>query len=286
MPDCVWFHVVTEGELVLVDSDGRTRQLGVGDIVVLPHGAGHRIADDGDSPTPVVFDVPHQYATSRYAVLRHGGGGVATDVMCGVVHLGHPAARMLLGVLPEIIHIETAERRDEWLWLPGVLSLMAAEARTMRPGGEAVVTRLSDVLVIQAIRAWIDTDPAADTGWIRALRDPQIGQAIAMVHRDPSRPWTVASLADGVAMSRSNFSARFSELVGVAPKRYVTHWRMQLAHDMLRDGTHTIVDVANALGYGSDAAFSRAFTRETGSAPSSVRRGADVVDTARDRVAG
>ena len=281
MPDCLWFHVVTHGECTIIDSGGHALLLRAGDVVVLPHGAGHLAGDDSATPMTVVFDVPHHYVSRHYALLRHGGGGAPTNLVCGLVHLGHPSARMLIDALPEMIHIDGAARQASWEWLPSMLSLMAAEAQTTRPGGETVVTRLCDVLVIQAIRAWLDNDPAAQTGWIRALRDPEIGRAISAIHREPARDWTVASLAQLVAMSRSSFSARFTDLVGHPPKQYVTAWRMRLAEDLLRRDELTIAQIAAELGYGSDAAFSRAFSREIGVAPSRVRHESDVVDLAR-----
>ena len=114
--------------------------------------------------------------------------------------------------------------------------MMAAEAAQLRPGGETVLTRLADVLVIQAIRAWLASDPGGHTGWLGALRDPQIGRALALVHRDPARDWTVAALAVECAMSRSAFAARFTELVGEPAMQYVTRWRMQAAVHELSTG--------------------------------------------------
>lgn len=276
MADSVWFHVVTTGECTLTDSDGGEHTLRRGDVAILPHGGGHVVRDEPTAPTPVVFDLPHEYVSRQYAVLRHGGGGAPVDLICGVVRLGHPAARVLLDLLPEIIHVDASVGSAEWQWFPSLLALMAAETRTTRPGGETVVTRLCDILVIQAIRSWIEHDPAARHGWVGALRDPVIGRAITSIHREPARDWTVASLADAVAMSRSGFSARFTELVGTSPKQYVTEWRMQLAEDMLREGDATHAVIAAELGYQSEAAFSRAFKRITGIPPSAVRRRADV----------
>ena len=155
MSDCVWFHIVTEGECVLRPTGGAELIVRAGDIAVLAHGAGHEAFDAATSPMPLVFDLPHEYVSRHYAILRHGGGGTPTNVICGVVQLGHPAARALIDVLPEVIHVQGANDRSEWQWLPALLSLMAAETQAARPGGETVVTRLCDVLVIQAIRAWI-----------------------------------------------------------------------------------------------------------------------------------
>src|SRR5262245_21190637 len=156
--------------------------------------------------------------------------------------------------------------------MQGTLRLMAAEARELRPGGEAVITRLADVLVVQAIRVWLETDPAARTGWLGALQDKQVGRALTLIHRDPARAWTVASLARELAMSRSAFAARFTELVGEPVMHYVARWRMQVAFGSLRDENATVAEIAGRLGYGSEAAFARAFKRVTGVAPGSVRR--------------
>ena len=207
-----------------------------------------------------------------YAILRHGGGGAGALLICGAVSFGHPAARSLVELLPEIIRIDAAAGLAEWQWMPALLGLMANETRETRPGGEAVVTRLSDILVIQAIRSWIDRDPAARTGWLGALRDPRIGHAIALIHREPERQWSVAVLAAEVAMSRSSFSARFTELVGESAMQYVSRWRMHLAVDLLRDQQLSVFQVAERLGYRSEAAFSRAFKRFTGTNPGAVRR--------------
>ena len=153
-----------------------------------------------------------------------------------------------------------------------MLDLMGSEARELRAGGETIVTRLCDVVVIQAIRFWLEHDPQARTGWLGALRDEQIGRAIAAIHRNPGGDWTVASLAAVALMSRSAFAARFTELVGEPALRYVTRWRMAIAVDRLSDHRTSIAQVAAMLGYESEASFSRAFKRTVGYPPSQARR--------------
>ena len=133
------------------------------------------------------------------------------------------------------------------------------------------MTRLADILVIQTIRAWIEKDPAAQTGWLGALRDPQIGRALALLHRDPARAWTVASLASEAAMSRSAFAARFTELLREPAMQYVTRWRMHLALERLKESDAPLADLAERLGYQSEAAFSRAFKRVVGISPGAAR---------------
>lgn len=267
MPDCLWFHVVTVGR-ALLDGRDTERVLRPGELALVPHGAGHRLRSDPDAPAPSVLDIPHEYVTDRYAILRHGGGGDATTLVCGAVRFDHPAARTLIAMLPPVLHVEP---RSEWLQI--TLRLMATEAAQLRPGGETVITRLSDVLVIQAIRDWMEIAPEARTGWLGALRDPQIGRALALVQSDPSRDWTVAALAVEAAMSRSAFAARFTELVGEPAMRYVTRWRMHVALNRLIEGGATVGELADSLGYRSEAAFSRAFKRIVGVAPGTARRG-------------
>jgi AraC-like DNA-binding protein len=165
-------------------------------------------------------------------------------------------------------------------WIQSTLRFMATEARQVRPGGEAVITRLADILVIQAIRSWIAQDPAAQTGWLGALQDRQIGHAISLIHRDPARAWTLASLAAEVAMSRSAFAARFTELVGEPAMHYLARWRMHVALTWLREEEAPLGDLALRLGYQSEAAFSRAFKRFIGVSPGAARRGRDAVTSA------
>ncbi len=269
MNNCVWFHVITSG-LATLEIDGEEMQAAAGDLVLVPHGTGHRGWGLEKAPTPDVFDLPQEYANEQYSVLRHGGGGARTTMVCGGISFDHPASRHLIEALPTVIHLKgsRANRAD---WTQAILELMDEEVRSRRPGSEAVVSRLCDIVVIKAIRSWIEDDPAAQSGWLGALRDEQIGVAIAAIHSDPARPWTVASLADEVAMSRSAFAAKFTALVGEPAMQYVTRWRMNLAADLLRTRDSTVAAVATRVGYESEAAFSRAFKRVMGASPRSAR---------------
>jgi AraC-like DNA-binding protein len=271
LPDYLWFHVVTSGRVSVDTGDGELTTLDAGDLALVTHGAGHRLLSDPAAPTPGILDLPREEISDRYEVLHHGGGGALTRLMCGAVRFDHPAARNLVSLLPEIIYIDAASAPDA-ACMQGTLSLIAAETRYQRPGGEAVITRLADVLIIQAIRWWMETDPKAQTGWLGALRDPQIGRALSMIHSDPARPWTVATLADELAMSRSAFAARFTELVGEPVMQYVTRWRMRVAINALQDERATVAQLAYRLGYRSEAAFARAFKRVVGVAPGSFKR--------------
>lgn len=271
MPSRLIFHVVTAGPCWLEIPDAEPQPLQPSDFALVPHGEGHRITSPPGTPAARLVDLPREQVSERYEILRHGGGGRPTSLVCGAVRFDHPAARRLVALLPKVLGLDwTSSPHVEWM--QSTLRLMAAEAGQLRPGGEAVVTRLADILVIQAIRSWIAEDPVAQKGWLGALRDRQIGHALASIHREPALPWTVASLAAAVAMSRSAFAARFAELVGEPPMRYLARWRMQLALSWLREDNAPVAVLASRLGYDSEAAFSRAFKRILGESPGAARR--------------
>jgi AraC-like DNA-binding protein len=243
----------------------------------VPHGDGHVLRSEPGARAPHILDLEREAVSDRYEIIRHGAGGAPTSLICGAVRFAHPAAGNLIEILPSAIRIE-ASSSPRLEWMQSMLRLMAAEAAELRPGGEAVITRLGDIIVIQAIRAWMESDPAAQRGWLGALQDPQIGRAISHIHRDPARDWTVASLAHELAMSRSAFAARFTELVGEPVMSYVARWRMHVAVAALKGEGATVGQLADRLGYRSEAAFSRAFKRVVGVSPGAVRRTAGEQD--------
>jgi AraC-like DNA-binding protein len=276
---CLWFHVVTAGGCLLeVPGLPAPRPLAPGQLALVPHGAGHTLVSAPGAATPRVDSLRREQHGERYEVLRHGGGGAPTALVCGAVAFEHPAARHLVRLLPALLHLEAAQA-PERAWLEGTLRLMAVELERPRPGGETVITRLADILVIQALRAWLEQGDGgggrARTGWLGALQDPQVGQALAAIHREPERAWTVASLARRAGMSRSAFAARFTLLVGEPAMHYLARWRMGLAQDLLARGEASPGEAAGRLGYRSEAAFFRAFKRFVGVPPGQVRpRGA------------
>jgi AraC-like DNA-binding protein len=271
MPGCLMFHVVTAGRCWLVVEGAEPRLLQPGDLALVPHGEGHQLLSElGETAAPL-FDLPREQLSERYELLRHGAGGDVTKMVCGAVRFDHPASQHLVSLLPRLICI------DAWSsahaeWLQSTLRFIAAEAKDLRPGGETIITRLADVLVIQAIRTWMAEDPAAQEGWLGALKDPQIGPQLLLVHRDPAHPWTVESMAVEAGMSRSAFAMRFKELVGETPMHYVTRWRMMVAMKWLHEEDAPLSEIASRLGYLSEAAFGRAFKRVVGQSPGAVRR--------------
>ena len=271
LPDCLMFHVVTSGRCWLEVEGKDPCLLQPGDFALVPHGEGHLLLSAPGVRAAQLFDLPREQVSERYEILRYGNGGEATSMICGAVRFEHPAARDLVRLLPSLICI-SASLSPEMEWIQSTLRLMAAEARKLQPGGETIITRLADILVIQAIRAWMAEDSLSQPGWLGALQDKQIGRAILLVQRHPERAWTVASLAAEVAMSRSAFAARFKKLVGESPMQYLTRWRMNLALTWLKEEDSSLGELADRLGYQSDAAFSHAFKRFFGTSPGAVRR--------------
>lgn len=265
------FLVVTAGRCWLQVAGAEPRLLEQGNLALIPHGVPHIIGSDPEVPAEPLFDLPIEKISDRYESMQHGGGGALTRTMYGVVRFDDVAAQHLLRLLPQVIHID-GWHDDAGGWLQSTLRFIASEAAALKPGGETVITRLADVVVIQAIRSWLENSPDADQGWLAALREPKIGQALALIHRSPARDWTVESLSGAVAMSRSAFSARFTALVGVSPGRYLTDWRMQVARTRLLDSSDPVSVIAGELGYQSEAAFSRAFKRTFDTSPGRVRR--------------
>jgi AraC-like DNA-binding protein len=272
MQDCLMFHVVSSGQCWFEADGVENRLLKPGDFALVPHGKGHILASEPGLPTTDLFDLPREQISERYEIIRHSNGDdVPTTLICGAVRFSHPAARNLVELLPKIICIETWNS-PQMSWMQSTLQLMAAEASELQPGGETVITRLADILVIQAIRAWMEKDPAAQTGWLGALQDKQIGHSILLIHRNPEKKWTVNLLAEKVAMSRSVYAARFKEIVGESPMQYVTRWRMNVAQMWIKEENLALIEIASRLGYDSEAAFSRAFKRIMGVTPGAARR--------------
>ncbi|MGY1735446.1 AraC family transcriptional regulator [Geodermatophilus sp. SYSU D00684] len=266
---CMSFHAVTQGSCLL-EVDGERHELGVGDLALVPHGRGHLLRSGHGSPVAGRADLlPQRYLGDHYSVLRLDGGGSPAAMVCGVVEPDRPGAAHLLGLLPPVLVVGGSDPARAG-WLPLLLRVLADEAAVDRPGAEAVITRLADVVVVQAVRAWLDT-AATGPGWLRALRDPQVGRAVASLHREPGSAWTLTRLAREARMSRSSFAARFTELAGEPVMHYLARWRMHLATVALGQGAR-VGELAGDLGYESEAAFSRAYKRIVGVPPTAAAR--------------
>lgn len=264
------FHIVLQGSCVLEIEGQDTVHLKEGDFALLPKGEGHALLCAPGQPAIDLFDIPIKQISERYEHMVYSGrddqSGELTLLMCGVISFDAAVAQQLVNQLPRVISVHRADASSDSRILSAA-SMMASEAQMLRPGGETVMAHLSDIIIIQSIRHWIEHAPEASEGWLGALKDPKIGKALTMMHNQPAESWTVDSLAREVGMSRASLAAKFSSRVGVSVKQYLTNWRMSLARSKLANEPTTLGDLAEELGYQSEASFSRAYKRVMGVSP-------------------
>lgn len=289
------YGIVMDGRAWL-EVEGRTAPIALesGDFYVLPHDTPFIVRDAPDSHALPIQTVLERYRRGDDGILRYGGGGATTTAVAGCFYFEDGDTSPLLRALPDLLLVRGARDNTD-AWIKPVLSLIACEAGGGRPGAQSVTTRLSEVLFIGAIRAWLaNADAHDDAGgtaetcggnWLRALRDAEIGQALALIHQNPAHGWQVGSLAAAVAMSRSSFAARFAAFVGETPLQYVTRWRVHKAARLLRQSRDSIAFVAAEVGYQSEAAFSKTFRDATGLTPGAYRRLRQTVMQAENQAA-
>src|SRR5262245_9428 len=264
------FHVIERGVCWVGTPDGIRRQLAAGDLLVA---FGEHYLSDRGRPRAIVpieaFVASAQQST--YPTVSKPGEGIEVQMLCGSFTFGPGADHPLLRALPRLLHVKgDGERAPEWLQL--TLRLLSAEVREPGIGAEAVVSRLIDLLFVQAVRAWLGTQADDRTGWIAALRDRQISTVLGLMHKYPDRPWTVSTLAHEVGMSRATLARRFRELLEETPLAYLSRWRLHAAADLIRRERLTLSEVAARVGYQSEASFSRVFLQAMGQRPGAYRR--------------
>jgi len=287
----VLFHILVDGQCEVLCQGHPATTMESGDVVVFPRGDQHTMRSQGagkGTPLSTIFspgthDDPPQ--------LSYGGGGRTSRFVCGYLNCDQRFAP-LIEALPTMLYvrgrddysaIEAVDRGGSHptvvppgsgTWLGTTLKFTINEARVARPGNAAMLGRLTELMFVEILREYMHRLPASQRGWLAGLNDPQVGKAMRLMHTNPMRDWTVDDLAHEVAASRSVLAQRFTELVGETPMRYLANWRMQLAKQMMREGTGNIQEVARRVGYESEAAFNRAFKRATGSPPATWRKGA------------
>ncbi|WP_437995390.1 AraC family transcriptional regulator [Sorangium sp. So ce185] len=264
------FHFVVSGDCWLRAPKRGWILLHAGDVALLPRGTGHALADRARGRVTPLDEMPLEEIGDRAYAMRAGGAGARTILVCCSVTFAQPAVHPLLQLMPPMLLVRGGGAEDGVL--PVLLDAMADEVLRRRVGAATVMTRLADVVITRVVRAWVESRKEDADGWLAAIRDPQIGRALAAIHQRPGDPWSVESLADVAKMSRSIFSERFAALVGAPPARYLARFRMHVASGWLRDDRVTVAEAAVRLGYDSEAAFSRAFKRFAGVPPSSLRR--------------
>ena len=264
------FGLVVRGSCLLeVPGVAEPVALAAGDCYVLAHGTPYVLRDHPDTPTVSCASVVRDRIGGVVAL---GGTGTAASVICGWFHFDLRAARPLLDLLPVLLHVKMEQARA--IALQGTLQLLAMETGEPGLGSGLLVSRLADIVFVQAVRAHVAAEGRQQTGWLGALADARIGTALRAMHKDMARGWTVETLASAASLSRSAFAQRFRERVGQAPLEYLTHWRMFKAGNMLGQGHAPVGAIAGAVGYESEAAFSKAFKRTMGMAPRAWRAAA------------
>lgn len=271
----VYFHYLTEGGCKLRLADGaEVIDAAAGDLVLFPRDASHLMGSD----LQLLPMESHSLANAEPVVgadviqMRHGGGGAATRLVCGYLACSSAICRPLLDALPRILRISMGDAQSSTL-LRDLLRLGVRESSALRPGAESMLAKLSELMFVEALRRYVEDLPPGGKGWLAGVRDAQVGRALALLHADPCRAWTVDVLAREVALSRSALAERFTSMVGESPIQYVIRWRLAVAAQMLRSGNLSIARLAERTGYESEAAFSRAFKREFGTPPAAWRRG-------------
>jgi AraC-like DNA-binding protein len=267
------YHVVTEGHCFATIIGGEPIALEAGDVVVFTKGDSHVMSSApgmrADAVAPAALD--GATATQLPFFFTYGGNGPASaKLVCGFLACDSLPFNPLLDNLPPVIKV--GDRQDDSRWLSQFIRLATIESTDKRAGGESVLAKLSELMFIEVVRRYLEALPPEQAGWLAGLRDPFVGKALAVLHGNPARDWTIEDLARDVGLSRSVLAERFADLVGMPPMLYLAKWRMQIAAGLLSGGSANIATVAAEIGYGSEAAFSRAFKKLVGVPPSAWRR--------------
>jgi len=266
------YHLVARGACWGHAIDEPPIRLREGDVIIFPQGDPHVLSSAPElraSPEMSMFVRPK---TPLPLVFERGGGGPdRTRIICCFLGCDDRPFNPLLTALPRTIHLSGARHDAASGWLSTLLNIAVRESESARAGRDNILARMSELMFVEAVRRYIETLPPGQTGWLAGLRDPVVGQALAALHGNPAATWTVESLARAAGVSRSVLADRFTEMVGEPPMQYLARWRMQRASRLLLDG-EPVAGVAAAIGYESEAAFSRAFKKLVGDAPAIWRR--------------
>ena len=265
----LFYHYFADGSCT-VQLDGLPPlHLQAGDIILFPHGDAHTMASTGVAEPGPMLDV-QTLLRDRPDELRLGGGGAPTRIVCGYLSCDPILCRPVLAALPRVVTVSL--RGDGTDWLERSFVYAVAEAAGSEPGGEGMLAKLSEVLVVETLRRYLSGMSAQQTGWLAGLRDRAVGRCLALMHEKPAHPWTLDGLAREVGTSRSVLAEKFTHLVGQSPMQYLARWRMAVASNLLRRSASSLMQIALEVGYETDAAFSRAFKREFGVPPAAWRR--------------
>jgi AraC-like DNA-binding protein len=264
----VIFHIVSRGRCWVSVEEGERHWAEAGDVIVLPYGDEHDVGGDEPAERIQIATLFEPLPWATMPVLRHGGGGAPTDIVCGYLHSVDPLFDPALRALPRVF--VTRPTASAAQWVQASISYAMDETVPSNESTNPIAIRLPELVVTEVLRAHLATAPAVDHGWLAALRDPVLAPALSLLHHDPGRKWTGAELAAGAAVSRSLLDERFRQVLGISPIRYLTEWRMHEAVELLRTDLG-VAAIARRVGYDSEEAFSRAFKRERGHSPAHWR---------------
>jgi len=264
------YHLLVEGQATAGFEGGDRVRLNPGDIVIFPHGDPH-IVENG--PPSKRVDMTTELArvfAQGLRVTSFGGGGELTKFICGYMACEPRLSQIFLSGLPSVFKVSI--RNDaSGRWLENSIRFSVNEAGTSRAGGGALMAKLSEVLFVETLRTYIAQLPPEQTGWLAGARDEEVGKTLALMHKSPAHPWTIAALAKEAGLSRSVLAERFRYYLDMAPMAYLTRWRLQLGAQMLAATSYSVAQIAAEVGYESEAAFNRAFKREFEAPPARFR---------------
>ncbi len=275
-----WTYLVEPPSCEFDIEGGASVSVAAGDLLVVFPERAHYLRDRADSPAVPIQGLLERSRLDPCRPVKHGGGGAATRLVCACFRCDGLERSPLRTALPAFVHVRGLAGQAA-PYVAHIVGLLEAEAAAREPGSPAVVDRLMRILLIKALHHYATTLPDGGVSWLRALVDPEIGQALGFMHARPGVHWTVAALAERVAMSRSRFASRFAQLVGQPPLEYLAHWRMQKACHLLRATRAPLKEVAAQVGYESASAFSKAFAHCMGVTPGAYRRAGGPADAAR-----
>jgi AraC-like DNA-binding protein len=267
------YHYVLEGDLrIRVEGEvGEDLVIGAGEIVLLPRNDLHLMGSDLSLPPVAGSDIIHPPKDGGLFSIHHGGSGRRTRMVCGFLGYDSAKGNPVISTLPPLLKLNV-DQGGAAEWIRSTFQYAAEEVSIGRPGSETVLAKLSELLFVETVRRYAETLPDGQTGWFAGLRDPYITRALALLHHDVARRWTVDDLGREVGLSRSALADRFIRLMGMPPMHYLANWRMQIATQQFRNTSMSLAQVAEIVGYDSEAAFSRAFKKAFGVAPATWRR--------------
>jgi AraC-like DNA-binding protein len=273
----IGYHIVTTGACWGGAVGEPAVRLEAGDIIVFPHGDPNAISSAPGmriGRPPGIYEMARQAPVPLHLSLQGGGPGGA-QLICGFLGCDARPFNPLLANLPRVIHVRGTGAPDSTF--RRLIDVALAESSAPRAGSAGVLARVSELLFVEVVRQHVAGLPPESVGWLAGLRDDHVGRALQQLHQRPAHPWSLEDLTRQAGVSRSVLAERFTQLVGVPPMQYLAQWRIQLAASLLRTSQASLAEIADKVGYGSEAALSRAFKRQVGVAPATYRRGAVAV---------